>query len=92
MREAERREDEEVRQIIAARAPGAGFEPGSQERVAEVERAYHRLIEGPLLACSGPSIGPGRVRPLAWAPPYLGRSRRVRSQRLPECQTPGTAL
>ena len=43
--EAERREDEAVCQIIAARAPGASFEPGSQERVAEIEREYQRLVE-----------------------------------------------
>ena len=42
--EAERREDEAVCAIVAARAPGAIFEPGSPERTAEIEREYERLV------------------------------------------------
>jgi hypothetical protein len=42
--EAEQREDEAVRAIVAVRAPGAVFEPGSPERVAEIDREYERLV------------------------------------------------
>jgi hypothetical protein len=42
--EAEQREDEAAHAIIAARAPGADFEPGSPERAADIEREYERLV------------------------------------------------
>jgi hypothetical protein len=42
--EAEQREDEAARAVIAARAPGALFESGSAERVAEIDRAYEELV------------------------------------------------
>ncbi|MGH7728931.1 MAG: hypothetical protein ACREM2_09085 [Vulcanimicrobiaceae bacterium] len=40
--EAERREDDAVRAIIADREPGAKFEPGSRRRIAEIEREHVR--------------------------------------------------
>ncbi len=42
--EAEQREDEAVRAIVAARASDAVFEPGSPERVAAIDREYERLV------------------------------------------------
>lgn len=42
--EAEQREDEAARAIVAARAKGALFESGSSERVAEIDRAYEELV------------------------------------------------
>jgi hypothetical protein len=48
--EAELREDEAARLLIAEREPRAAFEPGSSERAAEIfdeaDRAYARLREG----------------------------------------------
>jgi hypothetical protein len=42
--EAEQREDEAVHSIIAARASDVVFEPGSPERVSEIDRDYERLV------------------------------------------------
>lgn len=47
--EAELREDEAVRALIADRAPHAAFEAGSPERAAEIfdeaDQAFERLVE-----------------------------------------------
>lgn len=42
--ESERREDDAARAIVAARAPDAIFEPGSANRVAEIDREFERLV------------------------------------------------
>ena len=42
--EAEQREDEAVRAIVAERGPGAAFEPGSSARVADIDREYERIV------------------------------------------------
>ena len=40
----ERREDDAARAIVAARAPDAIMEPGSGNRVAEIDREFERLV------------------------------------------------
>jgi hypothetical protein len=42
--ESERREDDAARAIVAARAPDAISEPGSANRVAEIDREFERLV------------------------------------------------
>ncbi len=42
--EAEQREDEAARAIVAARAENAVLEPGSPERVAEIDRTYEEFV------------------------------------------------
>jgi hypothetical protein len=42
--ESERHEDDSARAIVATRAPDATFEPGSANRVAEIDREFERLV------------------------------------------------
>jgi hypothetical protein len=42
--ESERREDDAARALLAARAPDAIFEPGSANRVGEIDRECERLV------------------------------------------------
>jgi hypothetical protein len=42
--ESERCEDDAARAIVAARASDAIFEPGSANRVAEIDREFERLV------------------------------------------------
>ena len=42
--ESERREDDAAHAIVAARVPDAIFEPGSANRVAEIDRELERLV------------------------------------------------
>lgn len=50
--ELERHDSEAVRTIVSERALGAAFEPGSHERMADIDREYERLV------AERPSSGP----------------------------------
>jgi hypothetical protein len=45
--ESEQREDDAARAIVAGRARAAIFEPGSANRVAEIDREFERLVAEP---------------------------------------------